>query len=102
MKLHTVLNDCLALYVVTGYISAYRYAKHYLMKDGAKQKSSSIIRISSLILLVVMPLSAASALYERRDVPFIAVLIGATMNIFWFFGGCIGLLRGSFRAPSAN
>ena len=93
MKPDDFLRLALVLYVLGGYIAGYRYARRSLEKAGAKRSNSPMVRAGSWFLLVVMPLSAIAAFYANRHDSFLPLLVGATMNVFWFYAGCLGVLR---------
>jgi len=99
MKPNDLLHLALVLYVLGGYIAAYRYARQ---KVGTKRSNSSLIRASSWFLLIVMPLSAITAFYASWHDSFFPLLVGATMNVFWFYAACLGVLRNESAVPLQN
>jgi hypothetical protein len=86
----------LALFLVAGYLSAYRHAKDSAATGAAHRSTNSLRRAASIVLCVVMSLSAATALCSDWDGPFLlqlfASLIGLSVNICWFYAGCVGLI----------
>lgn len=97
MKLDLLLRCGLAVYYVAGYVSTYYYTKRSLMAVESQRRRSSLARTGLWLIVILMPISAAFALFDSQDAPIFALLIGATMNICWFYAGCLGLLRGSLR-----
>ena len=66
MKLDTMLRCGLAVYCVVGYVSAYGYAKRSLMAVDPQPRRSSLARTSLWILVILMPISAAFALFDSK------------------------------------
>lgn len=82
----------LAIFVVAGYLSAYRRAKAAALTTEV----SPIKRAASVTFCVIMALSAAYALCANWDGPFLpwlfASLIGVSVNVVSFYVGCVGAL----------
>jgi hypothetical protein len=93
MTPHDFLHLTLVLYVLAGYVAAYQYARHSFKRIGARRANSSLIRVGSWFLIIVMPLFAITAFYASWNGPFFPLLVGATMNVFWFYAACLGVLR---------
>ncbi len=102
MKYDTLLRSGFTFYLLVGYVSAYYYAKRSTRKTQADLRRSSLARAGSWALIVLMPFCAASALYGIRDILLAPLLIGATINVFWFYSGCSGLLQGTTKPHSTD
>lgn len=81
------------MFVVAGYLYAYRRAKD----DAARRKPKGPFgRLYSALFCAIMAFSAAYALFLHWDASILVLivggLVGCSMNILWFYAGCIGVL----------
>ena len=88
MKVDNIFHLLLPIYLVVGYWQAYRIARHSVDTDLSIRQSSKVGLWSGRFMMVLMPASALFAVFDTWEGPVFPLFLGATVNIFWFFGGC--------------
>lgn len=97
MKANDFLRLALVFYVLGGYVVARRYAERSIKSVEPQRSVRPLIRAGSWLLLVVMPLSAITAFCVTWHESIFPLIVGSTMNVFWFYAGCLGILRNRQR-----
>jgi hypothetical protein len=104
MPFERIVHIALPVYVLAGYFSAYRMARRTVEENPSTARPGRVTRWAAMSMLLIMPVAAFSACYQEWSASItlgelLGIMIGATMNIFFFFGGCIALLRKSPALP---
>ena len=92
MKFDVVGHLALALYVLVGYVSAYHDAKGRMEKYGSTWLPGPLSRLAAKFLVVMMPVLAILAFLLIGTLQSFLQLIGNTMNVGWFWAGCLAIL----------
>jgi hypothetical protein len=95
-----VVKLVLPLYVLAGYLSGYRMAKRAAQEKTSYVRPGPVSRWGAMFMVVLMPVAAFSACYEEWSAPIslgelFGIMIGITMNLLFFYGGCTVLLTKS-------
>ncbi len=101
MERETFLHTALLLYLLLGYVAAYYYARRLLERGGPRWMAPPVLRAVFWLFLIFMPLSAISGLYMNRHISILPQFVGVTASVFWFYGGCIGVMS-KRCAPSTD
>jgi hypothetical protein len=95
MSFQTVAHLVLPLYIIAGYISAYRMAKRTAHSPSAR--SGAVKRWGARLMVLLMPLTAFDACYAEWNASIslgeiFAIMVGMSMNLLFFYSGCITLM----------
>jgi hypothetical protein len=88
MKAGAIIHWAIPIYLICGYVSAYRLARRQMVTQSFNQQPSKWKLWSGISLMCLMPLCALLAILESWNESVIPLLIGSTMNLFWFYAGC--------------
>ncbi len=94
MKAGAIIHWAIPICLLCGYVSAYRLARRQMVMQPIDLQRSKWKLWSGISLMCLMPLCALLAILEAWNDSIIPLLIGSTVNLFWFYAGCRTYMAG--------